>query len=55
MMSTLLGFGLLALSHTYAIHCFGLTVLFGVFFRLSMPRFLRRQTQNQLISQRTEH
>lgn len=32
MMSTLLGFGLLSLSHTYAIHCFGLTVLFGVIF-----------------------
>lgn len=30
MMSTLLGFGLLALSHTYAIFCFGLTVLCGV-------------------------
>lgn len=32
MMSTLLGFGLLSFSHTYAIHCFGLTVLFGVIF-----------------------
>ncbi len=32
MISTLLGFGLLSLSHTYAIHCFGLTVLFGVIF-----------------------
>ncbi|MBJ8452341.1 acyl-sn-glycerol-3-phosphate acyltransferase [Acinetobacter bereziniae] len=32
MMSTLLGFGLLSLSQTYAIHCFGLTVLFGVIF-----------------------
>lgn len=32
MMSTLLGFGLLALSHTYAIFCFGLTVLCGVIF-----------------------
>ena len=32
MMSTLLGFGLLSLSSTYAIHCFGLTVLFGVIF-----------------------
>lgn len=30
MMSTLLGFGLLALSNTYAIFCFGLTVLCGV-------------------------
>lgn len=32
MMSTLLGFGLLSLSDTYAIHCFGLTVLLGVIF-----------------------
>lgn len=32
MMSTLLGFGLLSFSHTYAIHCFGLTVLFGGIF-----------------------
>ncbi|AOA59287.1 MMPL family transporter [Acinetobacter larvae] len=32
MMSTLFGFGLLSLSHTYAIHCFGLTVLLGVIF-----------------------
>ncbi|MEF9956883.1 MAG: hypothetical protein RR767_06765, partial [Acinetobacter sp.] len=32
MMSTLLGFGLLSLSHTYAIQCFGLTVLLGVIF-----------------------
>ncbi|TCM63213.1 putative exporter [Acinetobacter calcoaceticus] len=32
MMSTLLGFGLLALSQTYAIFSFGITVLFGVIF-----------------------
>lgn len=32
MMSTLLGFGLLSLSSTYAIFCFGLTVLCGVIF-----------------------
>ncbi|MEB3753611.1 hypothetical protein [Acinetobacter sp. MD2(2019)] len=32
MLSTLLGFGLLSFSHTYAIHCFGLTVLLGVVF-----------------------
>ena len=32
MMSTFLGFGLLAFSQTYAIHCFGLTVLLGVVF-----------------------
>ena len=32
MMSTLLGFGLLSFSQTYAIHCFGLTVLLGVIF-----------------------
>lgn len=30
MVSTLLGFGLLSLSSTYAIFCFGITVLFGV-------------------------
>ncbi|GAA5017281.1 bifunctional glycerol-3-phosphate dehydrogenase/glycerol-3-phosphate acyltransferase [Acinetobacter puyangensis] len=30
MLSTLLGFGLLALSNTYAIFCFGMTVLIGV-------------------------
>lgn len=32
MMSTFFGFGLLAFSQTYAIHCFGLTVLLGVVF-----------------------
>lgn len=32
MMSTLFGFGLLSFSQTYAIHCFGLTVLLGVIF-----------------------
>lgn len=32
MMSTFFGFGLLSFSQTYAIHCFGLTVLFGVVF-----------------------
>lgn len=32
MMSTFLGFGLLSFSQTYAIHCFGLTVLLGVIF-----------------------
>jgi predicted exporter len=32
MMSTFLGFGLLSFSQTYAIHCFGLTVLLGVVF-----------------------
>ncbi|MBF7687799.1 MMPL family transporter [Acinetobacter rathckeae] len=32
MLSTLLGFGLLSFSNTYAIHCFGLTVLLGVIF-----------------------
>ena len=32
MMSTFFGFGLLSFSQTYAIHCFGLTVLLGVIF-----------------------
>lgn len=32
MLSTILGFGLLSFSHTYAIYCFGLTVLLGVIF-----------------------
>lgn len=32
MMSTFFGFGLLSFSQTYAIHCFGLTVLLGVVF-----------------------
>ena len=59
MMSTLLGFGLLALSHTYAIHCFGLTVLFGVIFSFIYATLFTpsdsKLNQNQLISQRTEH
>lgn len=51
MMSTLLGFGLLSLSHTYAIHCFGLTVLFGVIFSfIYATLFTREDEQHGVIS-----
>lgn len=42
MMSTLLGFGLLSFSQTYAIHCFGLTVLLGVIFSFIYATLLTR-------------
>ena len=52
MMSTLLGFGLLSFSHTYAIHCFGLTVLFGVIFSFVYATiFTKADDQHQVILQ----
>ncbi|WP_089605681.1 MMPL family transporter [Acinetobacter piscicola] len=52
MMSTLLGFGLLSFSHTYAIHCFGLTVLFGVIFSfLYATIFTKADDQHRVIFQ----
>ncbi|WP_288415087.1 hypothetical protein [uncultured Acinetobacter sp.] len=51
MMSTLLGFGLLSLSNTYAIHCFGLTVLFGVIFSFVYATlFTKADEAHQVIS-----
>lgn len=50
MMSTLLGFGLLSFSQTYAIHCFGLTVLFGVIFSFMFATiFTRADSQHSVI------
>ncbi|WP_288384528.1 hypothetical protein [uncultured Acinetobacter sp.] len=49
MMSTLLGFGLLSLSHTYAIHCFGLTVLFGVIFSFIYATLLTRADEQHVV------
>lgn len=52
MMSTLLGFGLLSFSHTYAIHCFGLTVLFGVIFSFVYATiFTKADDQHRVILQ----
>ncbi|WP_343595587.1 hypothetical protein [Acinetobacter sp.] len=51
MLSTLLGFGLLSFSHTYAIHCFGLTVLLGVVFSfIYATLFTMADPQYQMIS-----
>lgn len=52
MMSTLLGFGLLSFSHTYAIHCFGLTVLLGVIFSFVYATiFTKADDQHRIILQ----
>lgn len=51
MLSTLLGFGLLSFSHTYAIHCFGLTVLLGVIFSfIYATLFTMADPHHQVIS-----
>lgn len=50
MMSTLLGFGLLSLSHTYAIHCFGLTVLLGVIFSFIYATLLTPADQKHIVN-----
>ncbi|WP_038343614.1 MMPL family transporter [Acinetobacter sp. A47] len=50
MMSTLLGFGLLSLSHTYAIHCFGLTVLLGVIFSFIYATLLTPADQHHIVN-----
>lgn len=49
MMSTLLGFGLLSFSHTHAIHCFGLTVLFGVIFSFIYATIFTKSDQQHRI------
>ena len=49
MMSTLFGFGLLSFSHTYAIHCFGLTVLFGVIFSFIYATLLTEADQKHRV------
>lgn len=52
MMSTLFGFGLLSFSHTYAIHCFGLTVLLGVIFSFIYATvFTQADRQHRIILQ----
>ncbi|WP_336166033.1 MMPL family transporter [Acinetobacter sp. 161(2023)] len=50
MMSTLLGFGLLSFSHTYAIHCFGLTVLFGVVFSFIYATLLTPADEEHIVN-----
>jgi len=50
MMSTLLGFGLLSFSHTYAIHCFGLTVLFGVIFSFIYATLLTSADEKHIVN-----
>lgn len=56
MMSTLLGFGLLSFSHTYAIHCFGLTVLFGVIFSFVYATiFTKADDQHRIILQNQQN
>lgn len=49
MMSTLFGFGLLSFSHTYAIHCFGLTVLFGVIFSFAYATILTKADEQHRV------
>lgn len=51
MMSTLLGFGLLSLSQTYAIFCFGLTVLCGVLLSYFFASCLTRPSQHKQFKQ----
>ena len=53
MMSTLLGFGLLSLSHTYAIQCFGLTVLLGVIFSFIYATLLTPADQKHIVNLET--
>lgn len=50
MMSTLLGFGLLSLSQTYAIHCFGITVLLGVIFSFIYATLLTPSDQEHIVN-----
>ncbi len=49
MMSTLFGFGLLSFSHTYAIHCFGLTVLLGVIFSFAYATILTKADEQHRV------
>ena len=51
MMSTLLGFGLLSFSQTYAIHCFGLTVLLGVIFSFIYATLLTSSDAKHVVLQ----
>lgn len=53
MISTLLGFGLLSLSSTYAIFCFGFTVLLGVIFSFIFATCLTPTDPNYLIESKT--
>lgn len=51
MMSTFFGFGLLSFSQTYAIHCFGLTVLFGVIFAFIYATLFTRSDEKHVVIQ----
>ncbi len=51
MMSTFFGFGLLSLSHTYAIHSFGLTVLLGVIFSFIYATLLHPPMRKHVVVQ----
>ncbi len=55
MMSTLFGFGLLSFSHTYAIHCFGLTVLLGVIFSFIYATMLTQADQQHRVILQNEN
>ena len=52
MMSTFLGFGLLSFSQTYAIHCFGLTVLLGVVFAFIYATLFTTSDDKHVVIQR---
>jgi len=51
MMSTFLGFGLLSFSQTYAIHCFGLTVLLGVVFAFIYATLFTTSDEKHMVIQ----
>ena len=55
MMSTLFGFGLLSFSQTYAIHCFGLTVLLGVIFAFIYATLFTSSDESQTVVQQIQH
>lgn len=52
MMSTFLGFGLLSFSQTYAIHCFGLTVLLGVVFAFIYATLFTTSDEKHVVIQK---
>ena len=51
MMSTFFSFGLLSFSQTYAIHCFGLTVLLGVIFAFIYATLFTRSDDKHVVIQ----
>jgi predicted exporter len=54
MMSTFLGFGLLSFSQTYAIHCFGLTVLLGVVFAFIYATLFTTSDEKHMVIQQLQ-